>query len=280
MILSELIPFLKRVGAKPKKNLSQNFLIDPNIVHKIIYTAEIQTGDTVLEIGPGPGILTASLLEKGAYVYAVEIDPVLAKELGRLQNGKLKVFEADFLKFPMEILPKELKVVANLPYHITTPILEKIFSHPLFSLTMMVQKEIASRMSAQAGSKTFGTLSLFVQFYSRFHSSFAVSARCFYPSPKVDSTVIRVDFKKPPTVNPQLFFHFVHKTFQQRRKMLANSIGLPKEKVKEVLINLGLRPDSRPEEIPLGKWVGLTEKLSNLFLQDKKESPLHLFQSN
>lgn len=262
MILSELIPFLKSVEARPKKSLSQNFLVEPTIVQKIVQTAEVAPGDVVLEIGPGPGALTLALLEAGARVYAVEMDSVFARELDRFKNDRLRVFQADFLKFPMHQLPPNIKIVANLPYHITTPILEKIFASPFSSLTIMVQKEVADRMSAAAGSKTFGSLSLFVQFYSQFHSAFPVSASCFYPKPKVDSTVIRLNHRKPPEIDPVWFFSLVHKAFQQRRKMITSSLSLPKEEVRTILGSIGIRPDARPETLSLDQWVQLANSLS------------------
>ncbi len=257
MILSELIPFLTRIEAKPKKALSQNFLIDPNIARKIVQAAEVREGDSVLEIGPGPGSLTRVLLEAGARVFAVEIDPLFARELDRFQNGKLHVFQADILKFPIASLPPSLKIIANLPYHITTPILEKLFAHSFSSLTLMVQKEVADRMRAPSGSKTFGALSLFVQFHSHIHSTFSVPATCYYPKPQVDSTVIRLDARALPPVDPVSFFNRVHKAFQQRRKMLTTSLGLPKEQVRNALTNIGIRPDARPEDLSLEQWVQL-----------------------
>ncbi len=280
MILSELIPFLKTINAKPKKHLSQNFLIDSNIVRKIIETAEISPNDSVLEIGPGPGSLTKALLDRGAFVYAVEMDFIFAKELHRFQNGRLQVFEADFLTFPLDVLPKNLKIVANLPYHITTPILEKIFSTSFSSLTIMVQKEVGLRMMASAGTKQFGSLTLFVQFYSHLKSSFHVSSKCFYPQPKVDSTVIRLDAKKPPDIDPAQFFHFVHKAFQKRRKMLINSLDLPKDLTQKILTDLKIRPDIRPEDLSFEQWVHLVEKASQFLFESKKDRSANLKFSN
>lgn len=259
MNLTDLIPFLKSVDAQPKKHLSQNFLIDTSVVEKIVQTADVQAGDSILEIGPGPGALTKALLDTGARVYAVEMDATFARELDRFQNGKLHVVQADFLKFPMHQLPPHIKIVANLPYHITTPILEKIFASPFSSLTIMVQKEVAERMMSPAGSKVFGSLSIFVQFYSRFHSSFTVPSSCFYPKPSVDSTVIRLDSRKTPEVDPVRFFALVHKAFQKRRKMITTSLDLPKEQVREALINTGARPDARPEDLSLDQWVSFTQ---------------------
>jgi 16S rRNA (adenine1518-N6/adenine1519-N6)-dimethyltransferase len=263
MILSELIPFLKSIEAAPRKALSQNFLIDPNIGQKIIDLAQVKEGDTVLEIGPGPGALTTLLLKTGAKVIAVEMDRAFAKSLSRLQNGKLSIFETDFLKFPMHYLPPNFKVVANLPYHITTPILEKLFAAPFSSLTVMVQKELATRCHAKAGTKDFSSLSLYVQFHSKIHGSFNVSSQSFYPKPKVDSTVIRLDKIPTCATNP---FPLIHQGFQKRRKMLSSSLKRPKEKIKEALSSLGIRIDARAEMLTLEEWILLTEKLGDFIL--------------
>lgn len=263
MILSELIPFLKSIEAAPRKRLSQNFLIDPNIGQKIISLAQVEKDDSVLEIGPGPGALTSLLLKTGANVTAVEMDRAFARSLSRLQNGRLSVFEADFLKFPLYHLPKDFKVVANLPYHITTPILEKLFASPFSSITIMVQKELAVRMQAKPGTKDFGSLSLYVQFHSKISGSFPVSSQSFYPKPKVDSTVIRLDAVQPSPINP---FPLIHPAFQQRRKMLTSSLKCPKEKIKEALTDLGIRTDARAEMLDLNQWIQLTEKLRDFIL--------------
>ena len=259
MILSELISFLNRIDAKPKKHLSQNFLIDPNTIQKILELAEVQPGDAVLEIGPGPGALTHALLNAGARVYAVEIDTRFATELHQIQHDRLSVFEADFLTFPMKRLPPHIKVVANLPYHITAPILEKLFESSFTSLTIMVQKEVAARMAASSSTPDFGSLSLFVQFYSRLSSSFTVPASCFYPRPKVDSTVIRLDARPLPPVDPAAFFALVHKAFQQRRKMLTSTLPFPKDAIRNALTALGIRPDARPEALSLDQWIAFAK---------------------
>ena len=148
----------------------------------------------------------------------------------------------------MDVLPKKIKVVANLPYHITTPILEKLFASSFSSLTIMVQKEVADRMISPPGSKTFGSLSLFVQFHSDFVHSFTVPPAAFYPQPKVDSTVIRLT-PQPPNVDPVRFFSLVHKAFQQRRKMITSSLPFPKESIRRALSELDVRPDARPETL-------------------------------
>jgi 16S rRNA (adenine1518-N6/adenine1519-N6)-dimethyltransferase len=264
MILSELIPFLESIGARPKKGLSQNFLIDQNIVKKIALTAGVQPNDAILEIGPGPGALTKELLEKGANVFAIEKDSSLANQLSRFQtnDNRLTVFDADFLKFSLENLPSPLKAVANLPYHITTPILEKIFeaASQFSSVTFMVQKEVGDRMMAKAGSKEFSSLSIFVQFYAELDSSFKVSSNSFYPRPKVDSIVLRLNIVKPPLEKEDaaLFFSIVRRAFQQRRKMISSSLQkmIPSAVLKETLGNLGY-PNARPEDLSLQEWLKL-----------------------
>ncbi|MGB7977640.1 MAG: 16S rRNA (adenine(1518)-N(6)/adenine(1519)-N(6))-dimethyltransferase RsmA [Chlamydiales bacterium] len=261
MTLSELLLFLKEVDAKPRKSLSQNFLIDPGMVRKIVDSAEIAPGDAVLEIGPGPGALTAPLLASGARVFAVETDPLFAGALSRFQNGRLKIAQTDFLKFPMDVLPKKIKVVANLPYHITTPILEKLFASSFSSLTIMVQKEVADRMISPPGSKTFGSLSLFVQFHSDFVHSFTVPPAAFYPQPKVDSTVIRLNAKERPAIDSIRFFSLVHTAFQQRRKMITSSLPFPKESIRRALSELDVRPDARPETLSLDQWIQLARNM-------------------
>lgn len=279
MILSELTAFLKEIQKSPKKSLSQNFLVDGNIIRKTLELADVRDGDNVLEVGPGPGSLTKALLDRGANVYAVEIDRAFAEHLHRFQNGKLQVFGGDFLKFSMENLPRNMKVVANLPYHITTPILEKIFSGPFSSLTIMVQKEIRDRMNAKEG-KNFGSLSLFVQFYSSYVDSFIVPPGCFYPKPKVDSAVMRLDLKEAPNIAPQLFFHCVHTAFKKRRKMLTSSLPYPKTFLQEALRKVGVRPDARPEQLPLEKWVRLVEEIRQFLLEPEEESTLNIFPRN
>lgn len=263
MNLSDLFAFLNRIEARPKKGLSQNFLIDSNIVKKIVQTAGIEPGDSVIEVGPGPGALTFALLEAGANVFAIEKDTLFAKELSRFQtaDGRLTVFEADFLEFDLKErkFPSPLKVVANLPYNITAPILEKFFdhSHLFSSLTIMVQKEVADRMGASAGTKDFGSLSVFTQFYTRPVSSFKVPPSCFYPQPKVDSTVVRLDFRPSPPIPPSPFFSLVRKAFQQRRKMISTSLRVlfSTDRIKKTLIAIGSRPDARPENLSLPQWV-------------------------
>lgn len=262
MNLSELFFFLEKIGRQPKKGLSQNFLIEKNIVTKILSIAEIQPNDSVLEIGPGPGALTKALLDAGAQVLAIEKDRLLSCELERFQTEDRRLTSqcADFLDFDLNRLKPKFKVVANLPYSITTPILEKLLSrHDLFSsFTIMVQKEVAQRMIAKSGSKNFSSLSLFIQFYTTYHDSFAVSSSCFYPRPNVDSTVIRFDLRDELFLeNPKPFFTLARRAFQQRRKMMTTSLKelYPAQIIQEALTHAGSRVDARPESLSLEQWV-------------------------
>ena len=219
---SELKAFLSEIGAAPKKSLSQNFLIDGNIIKKIVALANIQKEDSVLEIGPGPGALTEALLETGAHVIAVEKDRKFAAALQRLQthDNRLTIYKDDILSWDMRA-PKNTKLIGNLPYAIVSPILGRFLPRKdLFSsLTLMVQKEVAERLTAHKSS----SLSLFVQFYSTPVKGFVVQPSCFYPVPKVTSAVLQLIPKDPSTVNPDLFFAMVHKAFQKKRKMIRSS---------------------------------------------------------
>jgi 16S rRNA (adenine1518-N6/adenine1519-N6)-dimethyltransferase len=267
----QLLQFLNAHSARPKKSLSQNFLIDPTIVKKIVELAEVKPNDAVLEIGPGPGALTQELLKAGTKVYAVEMDSLFANELPRFQSqdNRLTVFEGDFLTFDLKKLPSPIKVVANLPYHITTPILEQIFKQVNFiSITVMVQKEVANRMAAKAGSKDFGLLSLIVQFYSEPKGSFLVPPSSFLPEPEVDSKVIHLEARTPPQVDRVLFFQLLNRAFQQRRKMLSRSLNelIPAKMLQALLGEIGLTPSARPEELSIEKWVCLCNRYKS-FIQ-------------
>jgi len=267
---TELLVFLETIGAHPKKSLSQNFLIDGNIVRKIVKIADVKPGDQVLEIGPGPGALTQELLASGATVLAIEKDALFAKHLLRFQtpDNRLEVHAADFLSFKLPSNP--YKIVANLPYHITTPILEKLCLHSFISMTVMVQKEVADRIKAKPSTKQFGSLTLFLQFYSTLHSSFSVSASCFYPRPAVDSTVLRLDARRPPDIDPTYLFPIIHKAYQQRRKTLTSTLRALHPAIASILESLGLSPKARPEELSLDQWVSFAKQLQIYTQVDSK----------
>lgn len=262
---TELFKFLESIGHKPSRRLSQNFLIDGNILKKIVSSAHLSPGDLVLEIGPGPGVLTEALLEQQVRVIAVEKDPIFAKALKRLQTPEntLTVFEEDILEFPIVTLLKKhltpgqkAKVISNLPYHLTSPIFGKIL--PLYEfidlVVVMVQKEVADRIVSKKGSKNYSSFSIFTQFYSNPTLLFQVSPHCFYPKPKVTSAVIECKLKNlPSNINPDLFFDFIKKSFSTRRKMLTTSLKdfFDQDKLLHALRTLSIDEKARPEDLSL-----------------------------
>lgn len=268
---SELLAFLKQRGLAPKKGLSQNFLIDGNILSKIVREAAIQPGDHVLEIGPGPGALTEQLLLAGAKVSAVEKDPGFAAALPSLAEeigcgSSLDVYTADILSLDLKHLLSNghpWKVVANLPYHLTSPILAKLVPlTPLFSdLYVMVQEEVARRMVSQAGSREHSSFSVFLQFYcSQRRYAFKVGRRCFIPAPKVDSAVVHLSLHKPPHVdNPSAFLQMMRSAFQQKRKMLRRSLGniYGPSRVEAALEEMGKPVNTRPEDFNVQDFIAL-----------------------
>lgn len=271
---SELQLFLKELGIDAKKGLSQNFLIDGNILRKIIKAAEIHPNDHVIEIGPGPGALTEFLLEFGAHVTAVEIDPHFASALKRLQTDKssITVFQEDFLKFPLEDYLKKhtekVKVVANLPYHITTPILTKLLPmhSKIESVTIMVQKEFAKRMTAAPGSADYGSFTVFTAFYCKASYCFTVEPTCFYPRPKVQSAVVYCQLRKPPLFDAaESFFTLTRTAFQKKRKMLKTSLKelFPPPSVERALASMNISSQARPEELSLEQFLTLFEMLKH-----------------
>ncbi len=271
---TELAEFLNSLGIAPKKGLSQNFLIDGNIIRKILQAAEVKAGDLVLEIGPGPGALSEALLAQGVTLLAVEKDRILAQALERLrtEQNELEVFCDDILEFPMERLVRyveggrRIKVIANLPYHLTTPILIRLLPvRELFaSLTVMVQDEVAKRMTALPGTKAYGSLTLFLNFHAKTRYSFPVSSRCFYPVPKVESAVVTLELCESPAVSDQnKLFQLTRTAFCHRRKMLRASLKelYPPSVIVEALHSLQLPQETRPEELSLEQFIALCEAL-------------------
>ena len=268
---SELHDFLTGLGIAPRKALSQNFLIDGNILRKIIVASKVQAGDIVLEIGPGPGSLTEMLLDKGAKVIAVEKDEVLAKALERLKTPErnLEIHCQDIMKFPFEKFLKKgdrAKVIANLPYHLTTPILASLVPQiDLFSsLTVMVQEEVGRRFVAHPDTSEYGSFSVFLNFYTKPHYDFTVSRKCFYPAPKVESAVVTLELHPSPEVKDvTAFFKMTRTSFEHRRKMLRASLRdlYSPEAVTEALEYIGCNPLARPEVLSLEDFLKLFERL-------------------
>ena len=281
------IAVLQKYNFTFQKKFGQNFLIDPHVLDKIIDAAHITKDDFVLEIGPGIGTMTQYLACAARQVVAVEIDkaliPILADTLGPYEN--VTVINEDILKVDIPKLAKEynqskpIKVVANLPYYITTPIIMGLFeSHvPVESITVMVQKEVADRMQTGPGSKDYGALSLAVQYYAEPYIVANVPPNCFMPRPKVGSAVIRLTkHAKPPVQveNEKLLFQIIRASFNQRRKTLANSlnnspeIGLSKEVITAAIEELGKGPNVRGEALSLQEFAFLSNNLNQKVKED------------
>ena len=278
------IAILQKYNFRFQKKFGQNFLIDSRVLDKIIQAADITPEDFVLEIGPGIGTMTQYLCEHARAVTAVEIDrnliPILEETLGGYHNAE--IICQDILKMDLARLAEEknsgspIKVVPNLPYYITTPIIMGLFeSHmPVESVTVMVQKEVAERMQAAPGSKDYGALSLAVQYYSLPEIVANVPPHSFIPRPKVGSCVIRLA-KRPtpplPVEDEKLLFSMIRASFQQRRKTLANGLqnapdlSISKELAIRTLESLGLNPNIRGEALSLEQFI----TLSNAFSHDK-----------
>ena len=263
-----------------QKKFGQNFLIDGRVLEKIMDAADITKEDFVLEIGPGIGTMTQYLAERAREVLAVEIDknliPILAETLSEYEN--VDILNADILKTDLNKIAEEkngghpIKVVANLPYYITTPIIMGLFeSHvPVENVTVMVQKEVADRMQAGPGTKDYGALSLAVQYYAEPYIAANVPPNCFMPRPKVGSAVIRLTKHKTPPVqvkNEKLLFQLIRASFNQRRKTLPNGIknfsglNFSKEEVAEALEQMGVSPTIRGEALTLEQFAQLSNLL-------------------
>ena len=258
---------------RPKKSLGQNFLKDENIARKIISTMHLSEEDHVLEIGPGTGVLTKYLVEQAGAVTAVEIDNHLAPQLREKFSSfpKFKLIHKDVLKTSfVDILgsQQDWRVVANLPYHITSPVLFRLFEnrHALRDATLMVQKEVAQRIVAGPGSKTFGILSVFSQYFADVKILFEVSKNVFFPAPEVDSAVVHWKFKKDTPLiagEENLLRSVVKGVFAQRRKMLRNSLKSIKD-LKIDIEQLDVNLNQRPEQLSIDDFILLTQQISSL----------------
>lgn len=266
---SDLRAFLEEIDAVPKKSLSQNFLIDGNIIRKIVSFADVKAGDSVLEIGPGPGVLTEELLARGAHVLAVEKDHKFAQALSRLQTNdhRLTVVEGDILKQDLShLLKPKTKLVANLPYQITTPILTKFLPKAdLFeSITVMVQKEVSARFLASHSTSDYSSITVFVQFYSEPIYGFTVEPTCFYPPPRVKSAVVKFKLKDhPPVSSEEAFFAMTRRAFQQRRKMVRSSLKThySLQRIDGGLEKIGKGLHVRPENLSLADFLILFQEI-------------------
>lgn len=280
-ITQKTIEIIKKYDFAFQKKFGQNFLIDGRVLDKIIAAADIGPEDCVLEIGPGIGTLTSRLAEAAGQVIAVEIDknliPILADVLSEYDN--ITVLNEDILKVDIPALVEErnggkpIKVVANLPYYITTPIIMGLFESnvPIDNITVMVQKEVAERMQVGPGTKDYGALSLAVQYYAEPYIVANVPQNCFIPRPNVGSAVIRLTrhAKKPVTVKEeQYMFRLIRAAFNQRRKTLQNALhnmpelNLSKEEIVEALKEMGLSETIRGEKLTLEEFARLADILT------------------
>ncbi len=272
---------LKKYGFTFSKSLGQNFLVDGNIVRKICEEGNITKEDNVLEIGPGIGTLTEELSLRAKKVVAIEIDrgllPILDNTLKNYSN--IEIVQGDVLEVDLKRIIEEkfdtgdIKVVANLPYYITTPIIGRLIEEELefHSIIVMVQKEVADRIIATPGSKDFSSLSVFVQYYTEPEIILKVPKTVFMPRPKVDSAVLKLKLKKEKIdlENRELFFKVVKAAFSQRRKTLVNSLnskelGVDKKEIREILKKTNIDPKKRAEDLSVEDFAKISSNLPPL----------------
>ncbi|MDD6915226.1 MAG: 16S rRNA (adenine(1518)-N(6)/adenine(1519)-N(6))-dimethyltransferase RsmA [Eubacteriales bacterium] len=277
---TELKALLNRHGFNFSKTLGQNFLIDKNVLNKIVSASELNENSCVLEIGPGAGTLTRRLAETGARCTAVEIDKALLPILGETLAGfdNFNLINSDILKVDLKKLIKDefdnkpFHVIANLPYYITTPIIMQILESrlPVVSMTLMVQKEVADRMCATCGSKEYGALSVAVQYYTIPTVICRAEPHCFIPQPKVASSVVHLKVSPTPTVtvsDEKKFFAIVKSSFGQRRKTLLNALSKSpyfsanKDSVRSALVQMGVYENIRGEKLSISQFAKLSELL-------------------
>ena len=275
MDVSVLKEYLERYGARPLKSRGQHFLLDENVVQKMIAAARVKAGDTVVEIGPGPGILTAALLEAGASVTAVELDMKMqALQKDRFEGKAIHIMGGDVLSFTNSEIHSEetpYKVVANLPYNITSSILQKfLFEEPKpLSMTIMIQREVADRIMATPGQMS--ALAVMVQTMATVEKVVNVPKGAFYPPPKVDSSVIHMALKSPQEldaffgpVDSAEYFRVGKTAFSGKRKKLKNTLSSmvsDKGVLENALISAEIPVSARPEEVGIAGWIMLTKAL-------------------
>lgn len=286
MTRNNTLDVIKKHNLRLTKSLGQNFLNDDNVVKKIVDAADLDKDTLVVEIGPGIGSMTRELAQRAAGVAAIEIDrhliPALHDNLSEysnidiINNDVMKADVADIISEHMvKYSAKSVKVVANLPYYITTPIIMRFLEEVsgIDAMIFMVQKEVAQRMVSGPGTKDYGALSVAVQFYCKPQIIFDVPPHCFIPQPEVHSTIIRLDILKEPSVkvdNKDLYFKIVKASFGQRRKTLVNGLSnagflkKDKEQLKQILEGMGLKENIRGEVLSVQQFG----ELSNLLLKD------------
>jgi len=252
-----------------KKHLGQNFLYDPSILDNIISAAGLSGEDTVVEIGPGPGRLTRKLAEGVKKLIAIELDPELYERLKGdfIAYRNVEIIHADALKFPFESIG-EFKVVANIPYYITTPIIFRLLDAKKYlkSMTLTIQKEVAERIVARPGGKDYGVLTIMIQYFAQPELKFIIPKEAFRPMPKVDSALVHMKILGQPRVmvrDEAVFSRLVRTAFSQRRKTLSNSLKGVSDNIKDVLLQSGIDPQRRPETLSLEEFARLSDYLTD-----------------
>jgi 16S rRNA (adenine1518-N6/adenine1519-N6)-dimethyltransferase len=250
------------------RRLGQHFLHDPSILGRIVDAAGLSREDTVVEIGPGPGGLTRLLAGKVRHVIAIELDEGLFMRLRSelAGRGNIDLIQGDALKFPFGTLGR-FKVVSNIPYYVTTPIIFALLDsrENLETMTLTIQKEVAERIVAVPGGKDYGVLSIMVQYHSSPELKFIIPKEAFRPVPKVDSAVVHIEVLEKPRVivkDERIFFRVVKTAFSQRRKTLANSLKGFGPTIRDILMRSGIDPTRRPETLSLAEFAGLADVLN------------------
>ena len=275
---SQLKEIFSKYNFKPLKRLGENYLIDANVKDKIIHEARVNKDDAIFEIGPGFGALTIDLARANARIFAVEKDKkafAILKEIIKGDFPNLKLFNEDILEFDIERIysSKRLKVIGNLPYYVTTPIIEYLIDNRRYieSALIVVQREVANRLLALPGTKGCGSISCFIRYYTKPSYIHTIKRASFYPEPEVDSALVRLDFLEKGAVkvsDEELFFKIIRGAFNQRRKTIMNSLsrrevlGLPKEELMKILKKTGISASSRPEDMGLEEFAGITNIIS------------------
>lgn len=257
-----------KTAHRPKKDLGQNFLTDIRIQQKIIQACDLKPEDIVVEIGPGQGVLTRLIAPQVKRLICVETDRDLIGPLRSNFSPAVEIIHADFLKWDMDHLPQGVKVIGNIPYYISTPIIEKLIENrsKVSTVFLTVQLEFGQRMTAIAGVKDYGSLSCFAQYYADIKMLFKIKNTCFKPAPKVDSCFLRMMMRPHPQgagLDEGSLFKLIQTAFQQRRKTIVNSLkGLVgKEKLEGALKVLDINLRSRPENLTLSNYIALSKSL-------------------
>lgn len=254
-----------------KKYLGQNFLVDRRVIQRILAACRLQGDETILEIGPGQGALTSELASRAGQIFAVEKDHRMVALLQEkfASHHHLHLIEQDIIQFDISVLPQETKVIGNLPYNISTPIIEKFLTepHPCREFFFTVQREFGERLAAQPGTKDYGALSCFVQFYADVEILFTIPPSCFRPVPKVTSCFVRLVFHGPldPSIDPDRLFPLIRTAFQQRRKKIRNALApVLGDRLAEILKKFGIDENLRPENLPLQDYIGIAKEMGFL----------------